>query len=89
MSEPIPPRVEFPCDYPIKVVGEGAGDFRDVVVDIIRIHAPDLDEARVSVRESRNGRFLSVNVIIRATGEAQLQSIFTSLKQTGRVQMVL
>jgi putative lipoic acid-binding regulatory protein len=89
MSEPTPPRVEFPCDYPIKVVGDGAADFREVVVDIIRVHAPDLDEAGVSVRESRNGRFLSVNVVIRATGEAQLQAIFTSLKQTGRVQMVL
>ncbi len=89
MSAPTPPRVEFPCDYPIKVVGDGAADFREIVVDIIRVHAPDLDEARVSVRESRNGRFLSVNVVIRATGEAQLQAIFTSLKQTGRVQMVL
>lgn len=89
MTEPTPPRVEFPCDYPLKVVGDGAADFRDVVVAIIRSHAPDLDESRISVRESRNGRFLSVHVVIRATGEAQLQAIFASLKQTGRVQMVL
>jgi putative lipoic acid-binding regulatory protein len=89
MTEPTPPRVEFPCDYPLKVVGDGAADFRDVVVAVVRVHAPDLDEARVSVRESRNGRFLSVNVIIRATGEPQLQAIFDDLKQTGRVQMVL
>jgi putative lipoic acid-binding regulatory protein len=89
MTEPTPPRVEFPCDYPLKVVGDGAADFRDVVVEIIRTHAPDLDESRISMRESRNGRFVSVHVVIRATGEPQLQAIFASLKQTGRVQMVL
>lgn len=89
MSEPTPPRIDFPCDYPLKVVGDGAADFRDIVVEIIRTHAPDLDEALVSVVESRNGRFHSVRVVIRATGEAQLQTIFASLKQTGRVQMVL
>jgi len=89
MSEPSPPRVEFPCDYPLKVVGDGEADFRDVVVEIIRTHAPDLDDATISVRPSRTGRFLAVHVVIRATGEAQLQAIFDSLKQTGRVQMVL
>lgn len=89
MTEQIPPRVEFPCDYPLKVVGEGAADFRDVVVEIVRTHAPDLDDALVSVVESRNGRFHSIRLVIRATGEAQLQAIFASLKQTGRVQMVL
>lgn len=89
MTAPTPPRIEFPCDYLIKVVGDGGADFRDVVIDVVRVHAPDVDAARVTVRESRNGRFLSVNVTICATGEAQLQAIFADLKQTGRVQMVL
>jgi uncharacterized protein len=89
MTDVTPPRVEFPCDYLLKVMGDAADDFRDVVVTTVRAHAPDLDEARITVRESRNGRFLSVNLVIRATGAAQLEAIFASLKQTGRVHMVL
>jgi len=89
MSEITPPRVEFPCDYLLKVMGDAGADFRDVVIAVVREHAPDVDEARVTVRESSNGRFLSVNVTIHATGEPQLQAIFVSLKQTGRVHMVL
>lgn len=89
MSDVTPPRVEFPCDYLLKVMGDAGADFRDVVIAVVREHAPDVDETRVTVRESRNGRFLSVNVTIRATGELQLQAIFAGLKQTGRVHMVL
>ena len=89
MTDITRPRVEFPCDYLLKVMGDAGADFREVVIAVVREHAPDLDETIVSVRESRNGRFLSVNVTIRATGEAQLQAIFASLKQTGRVHMVL
>ncbi|EPC03510.1 hypothetical protein L861_18400 [Litchfieldella anticariensis FP35 = DSM 16096] len=83
------PKVEFPCDYPLKIVGDAADDFRDVVVDIVETHAPGIDRNRVSVVDSRNGKFQSVRVTITATGHAQLEALFASLKATGRVHMVL
>ena len=85
-----PPKIEFPCpDYPIKVVGEAADDFRALVVEVIQRHAPDLDATRVVLRESSKGRFVSVQVLITATGVEQLQAIHVDLRATGRVQMVL
>ena len=89
MSQPEAPKIEFPCDYPIKVVGLFAPDYQQIVTEVIQIHAPDLDCSRVSVRESRNGKYCSVTVTIIATGEAQLSAIFEDLKATGRVNMVL
>ncbi len=89
MSEPTPPKIEFPCDYSLRIIGEGSDDFQAVVVDVVRVHAPDLDETTVSLRESRNGNYHSVTLVIRATGEPQLKAIFEDLKATGRVQMVL
>ncbi|MBD3814605.1 MAG: DUF493 family protein, partial [Betaproteobacteria bacterium] len=50
---------------------------------------PGLDESSVVLRDSRNGRFLSVQVLITATGVEQLQAIHTDLRATGRVHMVL
>lgn len=88
MSEPTPPKITFPCAYTLRIIGEGGADFRSLVVGIVRQHAA-LDEATVSVRESRGGRFHSVTLTIEATGESQLMTIFTDLKATGRVQMVL
>ena len=84
-----PPRIEFPCDYPIKVLGEVSAGFEDMVVRIMQKHDPEFDPATVAQRDSRNGNYISVRVVIRATGEDQLQALFAELKQTGRVKMVL
>ena len=87
--EQSPPKIEFPCDYPIKVMGEATADFRQFVLQTIEQHAPGLDVSRVTVRESRNGKYTAVNVIIQATGELQLKAIFEDLKSSGRIKMVL
>ena len=83
------PRIEFPCDYPVKVMGENADDFVAVVVEIGQRHAPEVTHERVRVRESGRGRWASVTLTIRATGEAQLAALFEDLKASGRVRLVL
>ncbi len=83
------PRIEFPCDYPIRVMGEAAPDFKSCVTAIVRRHAPDFDESTVSVNSSARARFLSVRLRIRATSERQLADLFADLKASGRVRMVL
>ena len=81
--------LEFPCEYPIKVMGPAAPDFREFVVETVTRHAADLDESLVRVSASRGGRFLSVTVVIRATGEEQLVAITRDLQASGRVRMIL
>lgn len=83
------PRIEFPCRYPIKVIGNAGEGFVALVVGIVQRHAPELDPDAVDVKESKNGRFLSLRMDIVATGPDQLQALNTELKATGRVQMVL
>ena len=87
--QPPAPKIEFPCEYPIKVVGRAAPDNKEMVLDIIQVHAPGLDYERISLRESRNGKYCSITVTIVATGEAQLSAIFEDLKASGRIEMVL
>ena len=82
-------KIEFPCAYPIKVMGPNVDNFHKEVLVIIRKHAPDLQEEDISFRASRNGRYLAVNVIIQATGVSQLKALFEDLKASGRVSLVL
>ena len=89
MSEPTPPKIEFPCEYFIKVIGDAAPDFQDFVFEVVRSHAPDLQPENVSVKASSGGRFTSVHLSFIATGEPQLQAMFVELKASGRVHMVL
>ncbi len=89
MSEPKAPKIEFPCDYVIKVIGDSAPDFTEFVVGIVAQHAPGIREEDVSVKDSSKGRFCSVQLTIFATGESQLTALFLDLKASGRVHMVL
>ena len=81
--------LEFPCDFPIKAMGEASFGFDALVVGLIREHAPDLHEGAVSVRESSGGKYLSVTVNIRATSKQQLDQIYMSLSGHERILMVL
>ncbi|MEQ6917185.1 HP0495 family protein [Halomonas aquatica] len=83
------PKITFPCDYPIKVVGDAADDFAATVCQIVTRHDSGFDAAGIRVVPSRNGRFQSVRLTIRATGEVQLKALFEELKATGRVHMVV
>ncbi len=84
-----PPVIEFPCDYPIKVMGKATSDFVELVSDVVRRHAVDLDLSKISSRDSSKGRWRSVTLIITATGKPQLEALFADLKATGRVKMVI
>ncbi|HMV70618.1 MAG TPA: DUF493 domain-containing protein [Pseudomonadales bacterium] len=89
MSNCDAPRIEFPCDYPVKIVGDATADFRSLVEDIVERHAAGFARARTTERFSANSRFVSVTVTIVATGPEQLRALFEDLKATGRVHMVL
>lgn len=89
MSEEDKAIIEFPCAYPIKVMGLDENDFAAAVLTIVRRHDPELDTGTVTYRPSRNGKYLAVNVTITATGTAQLKALFDELKASGRVAMVL
>ncbi|MEY4641238.1 MAG: hypothetical protein RLZZ227_1232 [Pseudomonadota bacterium] len=89
MNEERKPTIEFPCAYPIKVMGLQENDFAACVIDIVRRHDPEVLEEHISYRESRNGKYLSVNITITAMGPAHIQALFDDLKASGRVAMVL
>ena len=84
-----PPKIEFPCDYPIKVMGRQVPHFESVVIEIFERHDPALVRERISRRSSREGTFISLTVFITATGRAQLEALHRDLMSTGLVQMVI
>ncbi|HEX7054780.1 MAG TPA: DUF493 domain-containing protein [Burkholderiales bacterium] len=79
----------FPCDFPIKVMGRKAPGFAQAVSGIVRRHAPDFDPATIGMRPSRQGRYLSVTCVVRATSREQLDAIYRELCDHPQVVMVL
>jgi hypothetical protein len=75
-----PPLLEFPTDYPIKVIGRPSDEFRARVHAIVLRHAPLIEPERVTERLSENGNFLSISYRIRAESREQVEALATDLK---------
>ncbi|MHB8667776.1 MAG: YbeD family protein [Burkholderiales bacterium] len=79
----------FPCDFPIKVMGETRPGFAQAVMDVVLRHAPDFDAATMEMRKSRLGKYLSLTVTVRAQSRLQLDNLYRELCDHPMVKMVL
>jgi putative lipoic acid-binding regulatory protein len=81
--------LEFPCDFPLKVVGRAAPDFQSLVVEIVARHAGPVPDDHVRSRLSRDDTFVALTCLIRATSKAQLDGLYEELNAHERILMVL
>ena len=83
------PSLEFPCAFPIKIMGLAEEDFSALVEEIIRRHVPEPDHTGISSRLSRRGRYIAVTVSITARSRAQLDAIYRELTAHESILTVL
>ena len=81
--------LEFPTDFPLKIMGRAKDGFAQTVHDIVRKHAPDYDGSTMELRPSSAGNYLSVTCTIRATSKEQLDALYRELSSHPDVAMVL
>lgn len=82
-------KIKFPCpDYPIKIIGDTGVGFKDKVIEVLSKHA-EVDLKTLAERQSKEGKYTTVQLHIVATSEDQLQDINSALRATGVVKMVL
>jgi putative lipoic acid-binding regulatory protein len=80
---------EFPCDFPLKVMGRRSDDFRSLVLGIVQKHVGDVDPSRIEERPSENGNYLSVTLTFSAQSKDQLDALYRELTSCERVLIVL
>ncbi len=80
---------DFPCNFPIKVMGLAKDDFDALVVEIVTRHIGNICEGSVVVRPSRNSKYVSVTITFLAQSQAQLDALYTELSAHERVLMAL
>lgn len=81
--------LEFPCDFPLKIMGATREGFAQAVVAVVLKHAPDFDPATVETRPSKAGNYLSLTCTIRATSKPQLDALYRELTSHPWVKIVL
>jgi putative lipoic acid-binding regulatory protein len=87
--QPVASLIEYPCDFPIKIMGRTAPGFAQEIVGVVMRHAPDFDSASVEMRLSKKNRYLSLTCTIRATSREQLDGLYRELCDHPAVVMVL
>ena len=81
--------LEFPSEFPIKVMGRAKDGFAQLVFEIVRKHAPDYDGATMELRPSKANNYLSVTCTIVARSREQLDALYVELSGHPDVTMVL
>lgn len=81
--------LEFPCQFPIKVMGPATDEFEYAVLAIVRRFVPDLGEGAVTRRNSNAKNYTALTVTITATDKAQLDNLYQALNAHDLVLMTL
>ncbi|HEY3326133.1 MAG TPA: DUF493 domain-containing protein [Novimethylophilus sp.] len=81
--------LEFPCDFPLKIMGETREGFAEAIIEVVLRHAPDFDAARIEMRGSSGGKYLSLTCTVNATSRPQLDNLYRELTAHPWVKVVL
>lgn len=81
--------IEYPSDFPIKIMGVMQDAFAQTMVDVVREHDPTFQADRMEMRPSTKGTYLSLTVTVRATSREQLDNLYRALSSHPMVKVVL
>lgn len=80
---------EFPMEHNFKIMGSAHHPLTDIVIEVVKKHAPDFDETRISVKSSRTGKYDSVTAVVWIEEKSQLENIYRELGERDEVKWTL
>ena len=89
MAEARDTLLEFPCAFPLKIMGLAGDALAQTVLGIVLRHAPDFDGATMGMRASSGGKYLSLTCTINATSKPQLDALYRELTSHPLVKVAL
>ena len=81
--------LEFPCTFPIKMMGRDTPPFRQAVRELVEKHTGPVDDTAIQNALSKNGRFVSVTITVSAESQQQLDDIYRDVSAHDDVLMAL
>jgi len=89
MPQPTDSLIEYPSDFPIKIMGAMQDAFAQTMVEVVTLHDPDFHAGKMEMRPSAKGTYLSLTVTVRATSREQLDNLYRALSSHPMVKVVL
>ncbi|HEY8360936.1 MAG TPA: DUF493 family protein [Ramlibacter sp.] len=92
-APPVDPRrdtlIEYPSQFPIKVMGAKVDGFVHEITKIAREFDPGFDASTVELRDSSAGNYLGITITVTATSREQLDNLYRALTSHPMVKVVL
>lgn len=91
MSAPSPPDslIEYPCHFPIKVMGRHVPGFVEAMLQLAQQFDPALDPASLEQRPSKAGNYLGLTLSVWVCNRDQLDTLYRALSAHPLVKVVL
>ena len=89
MNNPRESLIDYPSDFPIKIMGAMQESFAQTMVEVVTLHDPDFHSGKMEMRPSAKGNYLSLTVTVRATSREQLDNLYRELSSHAMVKVVL
>ena len=89
MLNPADSLIEYPCDFPIKIMGAMQDAFAQTMVDVVSTYDAEFHAGKLEMRPSTKGNYLSLTVTVRATSREQLDNLYRALSSHPMVKMGL
>ena len=81
--------IEYPCLFPIKVMGVKVDGLVHAISMIARQFDPAFDASTIELRPSKAGNYLGVTLTVTATSREQLDELYRTLSSHPMVKVVL
>ena len=81
--------IEYPSDFPIKIMGPTNDHFAHTMVELVKQYDPEFDAATLELRPSAKGNYLGLTATVRATSRQQLDDLYRALSSHPMVKVVL
>ena len=81
--------LEFPCDFPVKLMGRHTDEFATTVRSLVEKHAGPIEDHSIKSSLSKNDRFVSITITVAAQSQQQLDRIYQDATDHPDVLMAL
>ncbi len=81
--------IEYPCDFPIKAMGLASEDIEAIFTGIVRRHLPHQQGLQIKRKDSKNGKYISITIILEAQNREQLDNVYRELSAHDKILMAL
>ncbi len=89
MTETTDSLIEYPCDFPIKVMGLKVDGFVPAICLVAQQFDPAWQKNSLETRESKGGKYLGLTLTVRVNNREQLDELYRTLSSHPMVKVVL